>query len=90
MKIAIIGAGAIGGAIAEGSLVHRVRSVVPVIIALLASSLRHADGLSRALDARCYEGGAARSHWHPLKLVPADAIGAVATVAYLAILLVLG
>ena len=79
-----------GGALAEGSLSHRIRSIVPVGVALLASSRRHADGLSRALDARCYEGGAARSHWHPLKLVPADALGAVATAAYLAILLLLG
>ena len=79
-----------GGALAEGSLAHRIRSVVPVIIALLASSLRHADGLSRALDARCYEGGAARSHWHPLRLAPRDAVAAVVTLAYLVALLALG
>ena len=79
-----------GGALAEGSLVKRVRAVVPVIVALLASSLRHANGLSRALDARCYEGGAARSHWHPLKLHARDAIAAVLTCMYLVLLLVLG
>lgn len=79
-----------GGALAEGSLVQRVRAIVPVIVALLASSLRHANGLSRALDARCYEGGAARSHWHPLKLHAGDGVALAVTVAYVAALILLG
>ena len=78
-----------GGALAEGNLFRRVRAVVPVIVSLLASSLRHANGLSRALDARCYEGGVARSHWHPLALHARDGVAAVLTMAYLAILFVL-
>ena len=65
-----------GGALAEGSMVHRVRSVGPILIALLASSIHHANGVSRALDARCYEGGASRSHWHPLRLTWKDGIAA--------------
>ena len=79
-----------GGALAEGSLVGRVRAIVPVIVALLASSLRHANGLSRALDARCYEGGAARSHWHPLQLHARDGVATALTCAYVAALLLLG
>ena len=79
-----------GGALAEGSLVGRVRAIVPVIVALLASSLRHANGLSRALDARCYEGGASRSHWHPLQLHARDAVAAAVACAYVAAILVLG
>ena len=79
-----------GGALAEGSLVRRVRSVVPVVVALLASSLRHANGLSRALDARCYEGGVGRSHWHPLRLHARDGIAAVLTCGYVAALLWMG
>ena len=78
-----------GGALAEGTLVKRVRSVVPIIVSLLASSLRHANGLSRALDARCYEGGAARSHWHPLTLHARDGVAAVATCAYVVVLVLL-
>ena len=79
-----------GGGMAEGSLVRRVRAVVPVIVALLASSLRHANGLSRALDARCYEGGAARSHWHPLQLHARDGLAALFTCVYVMALLALG
>ena len=78
-----------GGALAEGSLVRRIRSIVPVVVALLASSMRHANGLSRALDARCYEGGAGRTHFHELRLRPRDAVAALVTLAYVAALVAL-
>ena len=79
-----------GGALAEGSPIQRVKAVVPVIVALLASSLRHANGLSRALDARCYEGGAARGHWHPLRMTASDWLALFATAAYAVVLVSLG
>ncbi len=78
-----------GGALAEGTLGARIRAIVPVVVALLASSLRHANGLSRALDARCYEGGAARSRWHPLRFHARDGIAAMLTVAYVAALVLM-
>ena len=79
-----------GGALAEGSVAKRIRAIVPIVVALLASSLRHANGLSRALDARCYEGGAARSHWHPLTFAPRDAVAAIVAACFIALLLLLG
>ena len=79
-----------GGGMAAGSPLKRIRSVVPVVVALLASSLRHANGLSRALDARCYEGGAARSHWHPLELHARDGVAVAFTCVYVVALLALG
>ncbi|MBO7674766.1 MAG: energy-coupling factor transporter transmembrane protein EcfT [Atopobiaceae bacterium] len=71
-----------GGALGEGSPIKRVRAVIPVLVALLASSLHHANDLSRALDARCYEGGAARSHWHPLRMRGADWLALLLVVVY--------
>jgi energy-coupling factor transport system permease protein len=79
-----------GGALAEGSPIQRVKATVPVIVALLASSLRHANGLSRALDARCYEGGAARGHWHPLRMTASDWLALFVTAAYAVVLVSLG
>ena len=79
-----------GGAFDEGGPVQRVRSIVPVVVALLASGLRHADGLSRALDARCYEGGEGRTHLHEQRLGRRDAVAAGATVVLLAVLALLG
>lgn len=60
----------------QGGFSRRIRAIGPVIIALLASSVRHAHNVGRALDARCYEGGESRTHWHPLHLERRDALAA--------------
>lgn len=78
-----------GAEIGQGSPLKRVRAIVPVLVALLASSLHHADGLSRALDARCYEGGARRTHYHPLHFEKNDLIALAAICAYIAVLALL-
>ncbi len=78
-----------GGALDEGGLVQRLRSVCSVVVALLASGLRHAEGLSRALDARCYEGGAGRTHLHEQRLGTRDALAVLVTAALLALLVAL-
>lgn len=73
-----------GASFKHGS--NRLRAISSVLVALLASSLHHADGLSRALDARCYEGGAKRTHWHPLAYTQRDLIAAMLCAIYLALL----
>ena len=72
-----------GGGLDEGGPVRRVRAIVPVVVALLASCLRHADGLSRALDARCYEGGEGRTHLNEQRLHRRDAAAALVTAAFI-------
>lgn len=79
-----------GGGFDEGGPVRRVRAIVPVIVALLASGLRHADGLSRALDARCYEGGEGRTHLREQRLCARDAVAVAATLAFIATMVALG
>lgn len=74
-----------GAALGEGSPVRRMRAVVPIVVALLASSARHADGLARALDARCYEGGTGRrTRWHPLRFAARDAVAAACVAGFCA------
>lgn len=79
-----------GAGFGKGSLSDRLHAIDSVIVALLASSAHHANGLSRALDARHYVGGANRSHWHPLKMHARDwiavvlALGAIALVCCIA------
>ena len=77
-----------GGALSEGSPIKRLRAVIPIVVSLLASSLRHANDLSRALDARCYEGGAERSHWHPLHMRAGDWLALALVVPYVALLVI--
>lgn len=78
-----------GGALSEGSPIKRVRAIVPVLVSLMASSVNHANDLSRALDARCYVGGAERSHWHPLCMRGADWAALALVAAYVAALIAL-
>ena len=79
-----------GAPIGKGSPIRRARSLMPVLIALLASSAHHADGLSRALDARSYVGGATRSHWHPMRMRPMDWLAVVLLMAYVGALVATG
>lgn len=78
-----------GGAFDEGGPVRRIRSVVAVAVALIASGLRHADGLARALDARCYEGGEGRTHLHEARVGGREALACVLTLAFLVLLALL-
>ena len=79
-----------GGEVARGSVGSRLRAIGSVLVALMASSMHHADDLARALDARCYESGSTRSHWHPLRFGARDAVAFVATAAAIALLVTLG
>lgn len=79
-----------GGEVARGSVGSRLRAVGSVLVALMASSMHHADDLARALDARCYESSGTRSHWHPLRFGARDAVAFVATAAAIALLVALG
>lgn len=78
-----------GGTLSEGSFGHRIRAVGPVLVALFASSMRHANGLARALDARCYQSGASRTHWHPLAMRRNDWLALAACGTYLVFLFAL-
>lgn len=70
----------------KGALAYA-RACVPLVVPLFASALRHADNLGRALDARCYTGGASRTHYHEMRFSPrADGPFAAACLAYLAAL----
>lgn len=41
------------------------RAFVPLLVPLFASALRHAEQLGRAMEARAYAGGRARTHLRP-------------------------
>lgn len=78
-----------GGSIETGSLVQRLRAAVAIAVPVFASALRHADNLSMALDARCYEGGRNRSHYRLLSFNRQDYIFIGLMVLYVLSLIVL-
>ncbi|WP_314686114.1 energy-coupling factor transporter ATPase [uncultured Bifidobacterium sp.] len=79
-----------GGAVAHGSPMTRIRALTAIIIPVFAATLRHADEVGLALDARCYEAGAPRTSWRVLRLRIRDGIAMAATIAYLAASALLG
>ncbi len=78
-----------GGGLDEGGPVRRLRALGSVVSALLAGCLRHAEGLSRALDARCYQGEAARTHLHDPRLRRSDAVAVALSAATVAAIVAL-
>ena len=77
------------GDVASGSLPKRLRATFSIVVALLASSLRHANNLSKALDARHYVAGASRTRWHQPTFGAREAITLVVTVCFIALIFVL-
>lgn len=72
-----------GGSIESGSPAQRCRAMCAIIMPVFAASLRHADNLSLALDARSYEEGIRRTHWHDMHLHFRDGAFCVACAVYL-------
>lgn len=73
----------------SGNLMQRAKSLVPVLVPLFISSLRRANDLAMAMEARCYHGGEGRTKMKPLKYYRRDYLGYLALLAFLAITIVL-
>ncbi len=56
----------------SGSLLHRVKALIPILIPLLISSVRRAYDLADAMECRCYTGGAGRKRMKQLRLRSCD------------------
>ncbi len=64
----------------SGSLLDRVKALVPILVPLFISAFRRADELATAMECRCYQGGQGRSKMKLLRFHRCDlcafAIGA--------------
>ncbi|MGT2712391.1 energy-coupling factor transporter transmembrane component T family protein [Streptococcus oriscaviae] len=58
----------------EGSIVQKVKAVIPILIPLFASSFKRADALATAMEARGYQGGDGRSKYRVLSWKMADSL----------------
>lgn len=56
----------------EGGFIEKAKSLIPIIVPLLVSSIRRALDLATAMEARCYRGGEGRTKMKPLKYKKAD------------------
>lgn len=78
-----------GGTVETGALTQRVKALCAIVVPVFAGALRHADNLSLALDARCYEEGIQRTHWRVLRLTWRDALAIIVVALYIATLVLL-
>ncbi len=74
----------------SGNLIHRVRSLVPILVPLFVSAFRRANDLAIAMEARCYRGGEGRTKLHPLKYSKRDFAAYLVMLLYLAAIIAVG
>lgn len=58
----------------EGNLIQKVKSVIPILIPLFASSFKRADALATAMEARGYQGGDGRTKYRILEWKKVDSL----------------
>ena len=61
-----------GAMLDNGSMMERVKALVPVLIPLFISAFRRADELAMAMECRCYRGGDGRTRMKQLHLAGRD------------------
>lgn len=67
----------------SGSLMSRVRGLIPVMVPLFVAAFRRADELATAMEARGYRGGRGRTRMKELAFTGYDAAGWTVIVLYL-------
>ena len=70
-----------------GSLMKRVKALIPILIPLFVSAFRRADELANAMECRLYTGGTGRTRMKILKLKFSDVMFLLVLVAFLAMTL---
>lgn len=61
-----------GADFTNGSLMQRAKALIPILIPLFSSSIRHALDLATAMECRCYKGGEGRTRMKILKCRASD------------------
>ena len=72
----------------EGNVIQKVKAMIPILIPLFATSLKRADSLATAMEARGYQGGNGRSQYRQLNWMNKDSV-AILLVCVLGLILFL-
>ena len=72
----------------QGSLMTRIKAVIPILIPLFAASFKRADALAIAMEAKGYQGGDSRSKYRQLNWQFRDSLS-ILTLLGLAVLMFL-
>ena len=69
-----------GADFSNGTLIQRAKALIPILIPLFSSSIRHALDLATAMECRCYRGGEGRTRMKILKCRASDVAALSVTV----------
>ncbi len=61
-----------GADMESGPLIQRIKALIPILIPLLISSIRHAYELAEAMECRCYTGGEGRTRMKQMRFKSLD------------------
>ncbi len=78
-----------GADMESGSVIRRVKALIPILIPLFISSFRRANELAYAMDCRCYRGGEGRTKMKQVKLSARDYAAACVVVLLFALIIFL-
>jgi len=73
-----------GADMESGSVVQRVKALVPILIPLFVSAFRRADDLALAMESRCYRDGKGRTRMRQLRMGLVDLCAGLFMVAFVA------
>lgn len=71
-----------GADFTNGSLIQRAKALIPILIPLFSSSIRHALDLATAMECRCYRGGEGRTRMKILKCRASDIFALIFVVLF--------
>ena len=71
-----------GADFTNGSLLQRAKALIPILIPLFSSSIRHALDLATAMECRCYKGGEGRTRMKILKCGKGDILALAYVLAF--------
>ena len=69
----------------SGSLMQRMKNLVPLLVPLFISAFRRANDLAMAMEARCYHGGEGRTRMKPLIYRKRDYAAYAVLIAFLGV-----
>ena len=73
----------------SGSLIHRAKALIPILVPLFISAFRRADDLATAMECRCYRGGEGRTKLKAIKMKKIDAGAFLISAAVFAVVIVM-
>lgn len=73
----------------EGSLIQRIKSLIPILVPLFISAFNRADEMAIAMEARGYRGGEGRTQYRQLQYTRRDSLASLSLAMLTTILLLI-